>query len=89
MGAHFRRRCLNRKYNTQYEPPFARAATRALRIRDRLGDTGGIDDAFPHKPKGMHWTTYDRLQAEEERPQMAWARGIIGRFGMAGEDGSK
>ena len=70
------------KYDTQYDPPFARAATRALKIRERLGGQGGIDDPFPPKPKGMHWKTYERLQAREERMQEAWAIGIAQRFRM-------
>lgn len=89
-GARFRcRRCLDLKYATQYEPDFGRAATRALKIRERLGCTGGIDDPFPEKPKGMHWATYTRLKAEEQRLQQAWAMGIVGRFRMGGEDGSQ
>lgn len=71
------RRCLGLRYDTQYEPAFARAATRALKIRERLGSKVGIDDAFPSKPKGMHWKTYRRLEAEEERLQNAWSAGIM------------
>ena len=86
-GALFRcRRCHHLKYDTQYEPPFARAATRALKIRERLGDKGGIDDPFPSKPKGMHWKTYERLQAREERMQEAWAIGIARKFRMLERD---
>ena len=82
-GALYRcRRCQNLKYDTQYEPPFARAATRALKIRERLGSKGGIDDTFPLKPKGMHRKTYERLQAREERLQEAWAVGITRKFRM-------
>ena len=82
-GALFRCwRCHRLKYETQYEPPFARAATRALKIRERLGGKGGLDDLFPPKPKGMHWKTYERLQAREERMQEAWAIGIAQRFRM-------
>ena len=81
-GAYFRcRRCLDLKYDTQYEPAFARAATRALKIRERLGSQGGIDDPFPDKPKGMHWKTYDRLQFEDDRLRDAWASGIIAKWG--------
>lgn len=87
-GAYFRcRRCNDLKYETQYEPPFARAATRALKIRERLGGRGGIDDLFPPKPKGMHWKTYDRLQAKDERFHEAWTLGIVDRFRLAGEQG--
>lgn len=82
-GATFRcRRCHRLKYDTQYEPDFARAATRALKIRERLGSKGGIDDPFPDKPKGMHRKTYERLMAEEERLQNAWAVGIMERWKM-------
>ncbi len=80
-GSYFRCRCCHRlKYETQYEPAFARAATRALKIRDRLGEKGGLDDPFPEKPKGMHWKTYQRLEAEDEQLQQAWAVGISARF---------
>lgn len=82
-GAYFRcRRCHRLKYDTQYEPPFARAASRALKIRERLGGTGGIDDPFPAKPKRMHWRTYERLQRQEEQLQSAWAVGITAKWKM-------
>ena len=82
-GAYFRcRRCHRLKYETQYEPPFAGAATRALKIRKRLGSKGGLDDIFPDKPKGMHWKTFERLRNEEEQRQEAWAAGLIGKFDL-------
>ena len=77
-GSLFRcRRCHRLRYETQYEPPFARAATRALKIRERLGGRGGIDDPFPAKPKGMHWKTYGRLVDEAEQMEVLWTRGIM------------
>ena len=80
-GSYFRcRRCHCLKYDTQYEPPFCRAATRALKIRERLGSAGGIDDPFPAKPKRMHWRTYERLQRQEEQLQSAWAVGIMAKW---------
>ncbi len=80
-GAYFRcRRCNGLKYETQYEPPFARAATRALKLRERLGGKGGIDTPFPLKPKGMHWKTYDRLRDQAEELESAWARGIMAKW---------
>ena len=80
-GSYFRcRRCHGLKYDTQYEPDFARAATAALKIRSRLGAKGGLDDPFPRRPKGMHRRTSERLRNEEEHLQSAWAIGIMARF---------
>ncbi len=80
-GGRFRcRRCRRLRYESQYEPPFARAATRALKIRERLGDRSGIDDPFPPKPKHMRWKTYERLETEYDRLNDAWAVGIMARF---------
>ncbi len=80
-GNRFRcRLCYRLKYETQYEPGFARAATKALKIRERLGSSGGIDDCFPERPKGMHHRTYEKLRSQEQELQSAWARGILARF---------
>ena len=74
-GTYFRcRTCYNLKYETQYERPWDRAITKALKIREKLGDRdGGIDDCFPAKPKGMHWKTYHKLEAEYEKGYRVWA----------------
>jgi hypothetical protein len=64
-GSRFRcRKCLNLAYASQSEDIFGRAASRSQNIRKRLGGLGGFDDPFPLKPKGMHWSTYDRLADE-------------------------
>ena len=62
------------KYESQYEKSFSRATERALKIRRKLDDYGGIDDPFPDKPKGMHWKTYNRLWADYERDVEDWGR---------------
>ena len=80
-GSQFRcRRCHRLKYESQYEPPFARALSQAFKIRGRLGGEGGFDEPLPDKPKGMHWITYKRLQAEDQALQNAWAVGVARKF---------
>ena len=82
-GLRFRcRKCSGLRYESQYEPPFARAASRALKIRDKLGGRGGLDEPFPVKPKGMRWRTYQRLEDQDARLQRAWATGISAKFRM-------
>ena len=82
-GAYFRcRSCYRLKYESQYEPAWGQAASRALKIRQRLGCREGIDDSFPSRPKGMHWRTYERLMAQAERLQNAWAMEIARKWGM-------
>ena len=56
------------------------AATRAQKIRRRLGGQGRLDDCFPAKPKGMHRRTYKRLKDEAERFERAWGVGVAGKF---------
>jgi hypothetical protein len=84
-GSYFRcRRCFGLRYETQYEPGFARAATAALKVRDRLGSRGGIDEPFPPKPKGMHWKTYERLLRKDEELLRQWGMGIKSRWSRYG-----
>ncbi len=74
-GQYFRcRHCYGLKYQSQYERSWSRATDKALKIRQKLGCDGGIDDPFPEKPKGMHWKTYYRFEAEYERCCKAWGR---------------
>lgn len=82
-GAHFRcRRCHGLKYDTQYESALERVASRCHKIRGRLGYRGPLDDPFPPKPKGMHWTTYERLRDEDERLQRCWYSGLARKFNI-------
>lgn len=86
-GIRFRcRKCRALRYESQYEPPFARAASRAIKIREKLECRSGIDDPFPAKPKGMHWRTYHRLEREDERLQRAWTTGLSAHFRLADID---
>ena len=76
-GAYFRcRQCHGLKYESQYEPAFARAVSRSQSIRRRLGGTSDLQDPFPDKPKGMHWRTYHRLRAEVENLERVWVKAM-------------
>ena len=55
------RRCGGLGYTTQKEGAGDRAATKADKIRKRLGWEDGILNGGGCKPKGMHWKTYYRL----------------------------
>jgi hypothetical protein len=80
-GLRFRcRTCRGLRYESQCEPPFARAASRAIKIRNKLGGRGRLDEPFPAKPKGMRWRTYQSLEGQDERLQRAWAMGISAHF---------
>ena len=55
------RRCYGLAYESQQEDRGYRALRRTQNIRIRLGGSGRMADAFPRKPKGMHWRTYHRF----------------------------
>ena len=82
-GAYFRcRRCHRLKYESQYEPAWLSGTSRAQKIRERYSGSGSLDEPFPEKPKGMHWQTYDRLVAQDDRLTAIWVRGISEKFGL-------
>jgi hypothetical protein len=39
-------------------------------------------EAFPEKPRRMHWRTYERLQAEHDRADQVSTIGIAVKLGM-------
>jgi hypothetical protein len=64
-GSYFRcRRCHGLVYGSQFENGWQRALTRAENVRMRLGGSASMDAPFPPKPKGMWWSTFDRLRAQ-------------------------
>ena len=49
----------------------------ARRIRRKLGSEDGTDE--PDKPKGMHWSTYNRLLDQaNELDDLGWIRALGG-----------
>lgn len=57
------RRCHELAYSSTRETAADRALRRGDTLRRKLGGPPGLHK-FPAKPKGMHWTTYERIMAE-------------------------
>ncbi len=78
-GRRFRcRKCHGLVYESQHESPVFRAATQMHKLRDRLGQRGSLEVPFPEKPEGMHWKTYQRLEARDAALHDIW-RGAMMR----------
>ncbi|MEO1610369.1 MAG: hypothetical protein AAFR90_13760 [Pseudomonadota bacterium] len=76
-GALYRcRTCHGLRYESQYETSFSRACTQRHRLRKRLGQARSLEEPFPPKPKGMHWTTYETLKTRDEELERRWVTGI-------------
>lgn len=60
------RQCGALGYATQKEGAGDRAATRADKLRKRLGWEAGILNGPGGKPKGMHWDTFLRLKSQHD-----------------------
>ena len=60
------RQCGGLGYATQKEGAGDRASTKADKIRKRLGWEAGILNGNGGKPKGMHWTTYQRIKRHHD-----------------------
>ena len=60
------RHCHQLPYPSQRETTYDRALRRADRIRDTLGWQPGVLTGRGRKPKGMHWTTFQRLTAQHD-----------------------
>lgn len=56
------RRCRGLSYYSQRLGPYDRTLVNARRIRRSLGGTESLSEQFPFKPKGMHWSTYQKIR---------------------------
>lgn len=85
-GVRFRcRLCRGARYESQYQHAALNVCDRRWRIRERLEERGGLDsrllgldDGFPPKPPRMHWRTYRKLEALDDRLAARWRVGIEG-----------
>jgi hypothetical protein len=61
------RHCHQLAYPSQRETSYDRAARQADKLRQRLGwKTGIFNPKGFKKPKGMHWSTFERLNAKHD-----------------------
>ena len=77
------RHCYNLAYESQRIARHSRAIRRARKIRMKLGGTISILDAFPGKPRRMHWRTYTRLFREYEVAKARSAPEWMTRIGLS------
>ena len=79
------RHCNRLAYSTQRENAGDRAGSRADKLRDRLGWDAGILNGGGCKPKGMHWRTFERLQAMHDAKARECMAGMMATLGMSVE----
>jgi hypothetical protein len=79
------RHCHQLAYRSQRESDDDRAARRADTIRRRLDWEPGILNGSEWKPKGMHWLTFERLQARHDAYVNAALAGMMARLGLTRE----
>lgn len=76
------RNCYGLGYATQKEGAGDRAASRAEKLRKRLGWEAGILNGNGGRPKGMHWDTYRRLRRDHDALVQVSLRDIAVKFGF-------
>ena len=79
------RHCHQLAYRTQLEQAYDRASSKADKLRERLQWEPGILNGNGCKPKGMHWRTFDRLEAQHDALVIQSLAGMVARLGRAVE----
>jgi len=74
------RQALGLAYRSARESHPARLLRAARAVDAKLGGRGNLASGPPSKPKGMRWTTYDRLRAEWERAALRCAAACAAEF---------
>jgi hypothetical protein len=72
------RHCCGLAYASQQLCTRDRLISSARRIRMQLGGGPSFFDPFPDKPRGMHWSTYDRLRARAQASEARSFSFLIG-----------
>ena len=79
------RQCNRLAYRSQREADDNSATRRADKLRKRLGWEPGILNGNGWKPKGMHWRTFERLQASHDFYVNAAVAGMAAKMGLLSE----
>jgi len=77
------RHCHNLAYESSRESASDRGIRKAQEIRRRLGGSANLSLPFPPKPKGMHWRTYYRLEAEAQEAYYGALLGAMAQLDKA------
>jgi hypothetical protein len=72
------RHCYRLAYASQQESVHQKGLWKAQKIRMRLGGSASMLDAFPNKPQGMHWRTYDHLRRLHDAAAERYTIGLMG-----------
>ena len=75
------RHCQKLAYRSQREQLHDRAGSKANKLRDRLNWEAGILNGNGIKPKGMHWATFERLEAQHDALVNQTMAGMMAKFG--------
>jgi hypothetical protein len=75
------RRCHRLRYLSQRETRSGRANLGMMKIVKRL-DPEATCNELPPKPKGIHWSTYDRLTDRYDTYDTMWSMAVMRRFGI-------
>lgn len=76
--------CAGLIHTSQTTHKAGRALLQVQKLRMGLGGSASLCDPFPDKPKGMHWQTYRRLEAQYEELQTRWTVAAMRRLGFRG-----
>ncbi len=79
------RYCYQLAYQSQRETLDDRAARQADKIREKLGWEPGILNGNGWKPKGMHWSTFERLKAQHDAYVQVSLADMAARLNLFGE----
>ncbi len=88
-GTRFRcRNCHVLRYSSQAETRIDRATRAMFKIVRRLDPTAQVNE-LPSKPKGMRWSTYDRLAERYAAYDAQWGIGVMSLLALRGRSRRK